>query len=408
VTDLDLIRDFRADVPAPGSGRLAGGRARLLTAIGPEHPARHHLSPRRHLSARHRVPSRSWRLAGLGAVVAALAVAVGFLVVPATRPAAGHTSGAASSSAGPASVPVVQAELAARVLTTAATAITRAPVKSEPAPDQWIYLKTVQYGRPGVSSPAGVSTGAEWTTFDGSRTAYYQGGQLIVHATAGGAPSAGLSPVAAFNANATPMTAYAAIASLPAAPSALLAAVDKAIAQDGGIASVAAGSPISAVVPKTRAQGEFDYLALLLWNAAAGVGAPAAAQAAAYRAMATLPGVTVQHGITDAAGAQAIGVSADGGYDQLLLDPVTYQVTGLRQVSTGIGPITLAPGLSAAAISQISAKVASFGANTAARDAYLRGLVAKHEAVEHASPRGTLNLSLAYATVREVASPGAR
>jgi hypothetical protein len=48
-------------------------------------------------------------------------------------------------------------------------------------------------------------------------------------------------------------------------------------------------------------------------------------------------GLTVKQGITDAAGAKAIGVSADG-YDQLLLDPVSYQVIGLLQLSTGIGP----------------------------------------------------------------------
>ena len=56
-----------------------------------------------------------------------------------------------------------------------------------------------------------------------------------------------------------------------------------------------------------------------------------------FRAMATLPGVTVKQGITDAAGAQATGVSADG-YDQLLLDPVSYQVIGLLQLSTGTVP----------------------------------------------------------------------
>jgi len=301
------------------------------------------------------------------AAAAAVAVAVGFLVVPATRPAARHLTGASPSpSASSASVPVTQAEVAARILSTAASTVTRAPVKSEPAPDQWIYHKTVQYGQPGVVSPAGLSTSEDWITFDGSRTAYYQGGQLIVHDTVGGTHATGLSPVAAFNANATPKTAYDAIASLPAAPNALLAAVDKAIAQDGGIASVAAGSPISAVAPKTKGEGEFDYLILLLWNAAGGVGAPSAAQAATFRAMAAIPGVTIQQEVTDAAGAKAIGVSADGGYDQLLLDPVTYQVTGLRQLSTGIGPIEQGP------------------------------------------PRGTLDLSLAYATVMEVASPGAR
>jgi hypothetical protein len=398
VTDLDLIRDFRADVPTPDGARLTAGRARLLITVTAERPFDH------------RHPSRSWRLAGLGATAAvAVAVAVGFLVVPATRPTAKHvTEATARPSASSLPVPVSQAEFAARILTTAASTVTRAPVKSEPAPGQWIYHKTVQYGRPGVVSPAGVSTSEEWITFDGSRTAYYQGGQLIVHDTAGGAHATGLSPVSAFNANATPKTAYDAIASLPDAPNALLAVVDKAIAQDGGIASVAAGSPISAVAPRTKGQGEFDYLVLLLWNAAAGVGAPPAAQAAAYRAMAIIPGVTIQQGITDAAGAKAIGVSADGGDHQILLDPVTYQVTGLLQLSTGIGPITLAPGLSPAIVNQISAKIASFRGNVAARDKFLQELVAKHEAIEQRPPQGTLVLSLAYATVTEVANPGAR
>jgi hypothetical protein len=50
-----------------------------------------------------------------------------------------------------------------------------------------------------------------------------------------------------------------------------------------------------------------------------GVGGPPAADSAAYQAMAALPGITVQQGITDTAGGQAIGVSADGGgYNQLL------------------------------------------------------------------------------------------
>lgn len=46
--------------------------------------------------------------------------------------------------------------------------------------------------------------------------------------------------------------------------------------------------------------------------------------------------------------------------------------------------------------------------HAAARDKYLQGLVAKHEAVEHGPSRGALDLSLAYTTVMQVASPGAR
>ena len=395
MTDLDLIREFRADVPAPDAARLAAGRSSLMKTMNSKRPLHPHPA------------SPSWWLPAL-AVTAAAAVAVGFLVVPgnhaAPRPGAKPSSAKSSAVA-----PVTQAELAARILRTAADVVTRAPVKSEPAPGQWIYAKTVQYGLPGYESPAGVTTGEEWTTFDGGRTAYYRGGQLIVHNTPGGAHPARVSGFAAFNADATPQTAYDALASLPADPKALLAAVDKAVAQDGGIANVAAGSPIPAMAPEDTGQGEFDYLVLLLWNAAGGVGAPAGAEAAAFRAMATIPGVTVQQGITDAAGAPAIGVSADGGYDQLLLDPVSYQVIGLRQLSTGVGPATFAPGVPPKVMDQIMAEIRTLdSAPQATRDAYIRHLVAQHKLVMHAPPKGTLELSLAYATVREVSAPGTR
>jgi hypothetical protein len=58
--------------------------------------------------------------------------------------------------------------------------------------------------------------------------------------------------------------------------------------------------------------------------------------------MAALPGISVQQGVTDEAGAQAISVSDDG-YDQLLLDPNTYQVLGMRQLHRGIADIPECP-----------------------------------------------------------------
>jgi hypothetical protein len=88
--------------------------------------------------------------------------------------------------------------------------------------------------------------------------------------------------------------------------------------------------------------------------------------------MATLPGVTVKQGITDAAGAKAIGVSADG-YDQLLLDPVSYQVIGLLQLSTGIGP---------------------------------KPAAADPKRLSQWPPNGAVIFSLAYAQVSEVSGPG--
>lgn len=100
-------------------------------------------------------------------------------------------------------------------------------------------------------------------------------------------------------------------------------------------------------------------------------------------------------------------MSGDGGYDQLLLDPVSYQVIGLRQLSTGIGPAVPAPGLSKQVLAQIMTQMRKLdGAPQAERDAYIRQLVAQHKLVMHTMPRGTLEFSLAYATVREVAAPG--
>jgi hypothetical protein len=122
------------------------------------------------------------------------------------------------------------------------------------------------------------------------------------------------------------------------------------------------------------------------------VGAPPKAEAAAFRALAAIPGVTVQQGITDAAGNPAIGVSDDGGYDQLLLDPVSYQVTGLRQLSTGVSP------KSAPSAQQLT------GLSKAQRQEFLRKL----KAAPPWPRKGTVMLSLAYAKVSEVSGPGAK
>ena len=107
--------------------------------------------------------------------------------------------------------------------------------------------------------------------------------------------------------------------------------------------------------------------------------------------MAAIPGVTVQRGITDAAGNPAIGVSDDGGYDQLLLDPVSYQVTGLRQLSTGIGPL----------VAPSPQQLAKFP--KAEQQQILRKVK-----TQQWPPKGTVVQSLAYAQVSEVSGPGVK
>ncbi len=380
MNDLDQLRQLRAEILYPERSRLAPGRSRLL-AEGMRTP--------RQRFARGR---RSHFLLPAAAAGAAVAVAIaGYGLATGSPPAAVPAVSKAAPPAPPApsappAPPAVvapaagpqQATLAVRTLRAASAAIGRAPVTREPGPGQWIYSRTVQY-----EYPQGTSSDEEWITFDGGKSAYHQDGQLVVHTSPGTPPNAPKgNPLAAFYANTTPKTAYDALASLPGNPRALLAVVDRAAAAIGA-ENLAAGTPLAGSPPQTRSQLEFDYLAFLLWNAAAGVGAPAKAEAAAFRAMATLPGVTVQLGIRDAAGAPAVAVSGDG-YDQLLLDPVSYQVIGLRQLSTGIGPQAAAP------------------------DPKSPAKLPKAERQPSWPRKGAVIGSLAYAQVSEVSGPGLR
>jgi hypothetical protein len=191
----------------------------------------------------------------------------------------------------------------------------------------------------GIDHPgAPLTTSENWITFDGSKVAWYNapGDPLTVRTTQVPPAGPGLPPWTAWYTATYPKTAYDVLASLPADPKRLLAEIDKQLAsqalKDSGITS-----PWSPGGPETQAQHEFDYLMLILWNAAAGVGGPPAAEAAVYRALATLPGIWVGQGITVETGARAIAVS-DSGYAQLLLDPLTYQVIGLRTLSPGSAP----------------------------------------------------------------------
>jgi hypothetical protein len=91
------------------------------------------------------------------------------------------------------------------------------------------------------------------------------------------------------------------------------------------------------VVPTaTPGQREFQFIAQLLWqDSQSGLDRGAAN---VFQALSTLPGVTAASGITDALGRHAVALSDDGGRFQLLLSPSTYQVLGIRSVSTGDAP----------------------------------------------------------------------
>jgi hypothetical protein len=367
MNDLDQLREFRAELPYPERSRLTPGRTRLLSAA--------RRPPRRLLPAPHRNIRLLLPATAAAAAITVAAGAVGYGL------STGH--GQVTSTSEPPS----QATLAVRVLGNASAAASRVPPRAAPSPGQWIYSKFVQY-----EYPNNVTSDEHWITFAGAK-ATYRGGRWVVH-NSPITPPADLTrdPLGAFNRNATPQTAYYALASLPRDPRQLLAAVARA-AEAFGTANLAASTPLGSSTPRNKGQLEFDYLTLLLSNAAAGAGAPPAAQAAAFRAMAAIPGVTVQQGITDAAGAPAIGVSDDGGYDQLLLDPVSYQVIGQLARSTENGPKrhVLSP--------KELAKLPK---------AEQQQILRKMKTAPPELRKGTVVFSVAYTRVSEVSGPGVR
>jgi hypothetical protein len=312
MNDLDLVRTLRADVPAAAPARVAAGRNRLLASIASPSPRVRH----------------SWRLAlPAGAVTAAAAVAaiavLGHGVHPAARSAARPPARSATRPSAR-SAPSGRISLAARVLTVAADKVASEPV-AEPSDGQWIYTKSIQ-----TQTGQAAQRDENWTRFDGRQNAYFQSGQLIVHNGPAVSMPAHAAGLAAYDDNPSPLTAYNALASLPSSPAAILTTVGSIVGTTPRQwESWSSGSAVSEIAPKNQGQVEFDYLAQLLWNAYAA--APATAEADVYRAMAGIPGVSVETGLTNAVGRTAIGVSANGGVSWLLLDPQTYQVNGIRE-----------------------------------------------------------------------------
>jgi hypothetical protein len=314
-------------------------------------------------------------VAAVVAGVAGYAISARGAAPPARRVAASHA-----------------ATLAAKVLRDAAAHVAREPAVAEARPGQWIYSRTVTSGFNGRYPTADDF----WVTFDGSQNAYRSSGQLIVHTSDPDPPGAGVPPWEAWNEAVSPMTACNVLASLPASPQRLLAVIAAHMGpiSDMGSDNILIGSP----APATPAQGEFTYLAHIMWNTFLGAGCPPAALAPAYRALATLPGVSVQTGITDAVGAEAIGISDDGGYSQLLLSPASYQVIGARLISTGVSPLVQALRERIERIERLPA--AQRAAALKRSETWLRGMKLPWP------PKGAVVSSTALVQAAEVAAPG--
>jgi hypothetical protein len=387
--------DLNPRFAAPAERDLPAGRHELYRQVLMQHMhTQLHTQPPPSTTARH--GGRNWlppsRVLAAAAAAVIAAGAAGYAITTAQTPARPPVTNRSTTGQAHPSQAGQQAILAAKVLRAAAAHISGAGMIDKPSPAQWIYYKTVSYGYPNIVGPSGITTDEEWTTFNGNQTAYYGNGQLITHTSPIPLPSPTLNPWTAWNSYPSPMTAYNALAALPAAPQALLKVIASQVSRQN--ASNLAASPIAPALPTTQAQREFDYLTTLLWGAAP-VGGPPAAEAAAYQAMATLPGITVQQGIRDTAGGQAIGVSDDGGYGQLLIDPVSYQVIGIRWISNGIRP---GGQLSASARKRLASEN-----KLRARERRLRALDK-----EPYPPAGTLLMEIVHTQTAEVSAPGDR
>lgn len=353
MNDLDMVRAVLCEVPEPAPDRLAAGRARLLaetTASIPRRPARRVLLP------------AALTTAAAAAVAAVLAVAL--TGGPAAGPAisTGTATGSGSGTATGSGIGSPQsASLVAKVLGTAARVVAARPV-TEPSPGQWLYSRSVE-----TATGQSTQTDEEWITFDGKRTAYYntgpsyydykrhrfvKAGQVVVAAD----PTAskikpGTGAIAAFDVSITPLTAYNALAALPTSPPALLRAVDAELARAWS------GQTYFGVTgtATTKPQREFAWLGLLLWNAYAA--APPPAVAAVYQAIATLPGVSVDQHVTDAAGRSTIGITDDQGRTEILLNPATYQPVGLIVRSPAVKVAKPAPGHSLSSTGPLASPV---------------------------------------------------
>jgi hypothetical protein len=418
--------DVTARFSAPAERDLPPGRHQLHREILMNHvlsqSSGHETAHREaaHRETTHREttprPGRTWRRHGrlLAAVAAGTALAggvVGYVITAGsaptapTAPAAAQSPTASHAGAGSATGSATrQATLAAKILGTAAAHVARAAV-AEPSRGQWIYYKTVDYSAASDGWPGVASTDEEWITFDGSGSAYYQGGQLRTHTSTAATPGADVNPWAAWNMTATPKTAYDVLAALPVNPQALLTVI--AAKSAGQSADDLVGNPIAGQPPTTQAQREFDLLTEILWDAAPGVGGPPAVEAASYRALATLPGITVQPGVTDTAGRPAIGISDDGGLDQLLIEPVSYQVIGIRNLASGVAAPTIAQMLASGHIpADLRAHLATM--TKAQRAQYIAQAESAQKHPVATPRRGAVMQEIVYVKNTEVPGPGDR
>ncbi|GAB3148491.1 CU044_5270 family protein [Microbispora hainanensis] len=284
--DLRLLREWRAEVPEPDGQWIVPQRRRLLTRM------------------RRRGRTLALRLvtvAAAGAAAAALAV----VVLP-----------AGPSGTEPASGPSSTVSLDSRMVLARAAEVAggrgAAPV---PEPTQWHYTRSLDK-QPNSDE---TRTFESWIRYDGKQAAGYdEDGTLRIHDALPDPDDDDLSP----------QQYDAKLRELPTDPRKLLAKVTK----DRHWIDY----PHEEGVPKSvEPDADRAYRVIMLYLSRYGT-MPPRLEAAMFKALALIPDVRVESGVTDAAGRAGLGVYREGrdkvrrGYH--ILDPDTYRYLGEKIV----------------------------------------------------------------------------
>jgi hypothetical protein len=286
--DLRSLRAWRAEVPEPGEEWIIPERRRLLTRI------------------RGRGRALGRRVLVVGALGAAAALAVATLRPEPPTP-------------GPAGTPSVVRLDSSVVLAHAAEVAGSRKNAQVPLPTQWHYTKTLDK-QPNSDTTV---TREHWMRYDGMQAAGFgENGKLHV------GPEG--DPRDPGDDDLTPQQYDAKLRELPTDPRKLLAKVTGDRHWIEGAREE--GVPKSVAPANVRA-----YHVIMLYLSRYGT-MPPRLEAAMYRALALIPGVRIEQGVSDAAGRSGLGVWLELAGDAWayreykILDPATYRYLGSRMV----------------------------------------------------------------------------
>ncbi|MGW0801396.1 CU044_5270 family protein [Nonomuraea sp. NPDC002799] len=290
VADLEALRQSWPQPAPPSPDAYSAARDALLqraTAVAPQRAGGFRLP---------RAGRRAATVGVLAAVITAVALVINPVGVEAPRSV---VPGLAMPAAN------------AQVLLGRAAEAAGSRAFTGPRPDQWVYIETRRQGvgnaAPGEvqtpRTPLETSMDRSWTRADGKEVALFEDGELVRSATGGGMPP----------------TDYATVAALPTDPDALLAWM---YANSGNL--------------HNSEEDRHNWAYRLLGSLLAQNLVPPAQEAAVYRALAKIPGVTVNPGAVDVDARPAVAVArVEAGWvsHELLLDRSTYTYLGERAVA---------------------------------------------------------------------------